>query len=294
MEAHDAAPWGRGALAARLEAAELVYYPVCPFSLPEGDDRDFLLAQGLGGRAHKNISYDPATGRASGFRRLPATQAERLRGLLAEFAEAATCWLAATLPAYAAAWRRDRVSFRPEEEATRKLRLTARNDLLHVDAFPSRPSGGWRLLRLFANINRTEPRVWITSDPFAVLLERYGARAGLPGEVRGGWARRLGQGLLRLFHRGRRQRTPYDEFMLRLHDFLKRSDEFQERSPKRLWRFAPGSAWLAFTDAVSHAALRGRYALEHSYFVAPESLVSPDESPAALLERACAARRAAA
>jgi hypothetical protein len=284
----------RASLEERLERGEVVVYPACPFPLPEGDDRHFLLTQGLGSRAHKNISYDPATGKAAGFRRDSAEQAERLRRLLAEFAERATAWLARTLPGYARCWRRDRVSFRPEEEATRKLRLTARNDLLHVDAFPNRPTQGWRLLRLFVNVNPTEPRVWVTSDPFPVLLERYGTRAGLPQAGAGNWAGRLGRRLLGLFHSGRARRTEYDAFMLRLHDFLKRNEEFQERSRKRVWQFPPGSMWLVFTDTASHAALRGRYALEHSYFVAPEALALPEESPPALLERACAASRRAA
>src|SRR5271154_6832068 len=47
---------------------------------------------------------------------------------------------------------------------------------------------------------------------------------------------------------------------------LKAHDEFQERAPKKLWTFPPGSVWLAMTDACSHAVLRGRFALEHSYF----------------------------
>jgi hypothetical protein len=33
--------------------------------------------------------------------------------------------------------------------------------------------------------------------------------------------------------------------------------------------------------------LRGRFALEHSYFLAPRSLALPAESPPALLGRAC-------
>jgi hypothetical protein len=285
---------GSGLLAERLERGEVIYYPTCPFPLPEGADRTFLFQQGLGSRAHKNISYDPATGKAGGYRRDSAAQAERLRRLLADFAEQATAWLARALPAYAAGWRRDRVSFRPEEEATRKLRLTARNDLLHVDAFPSRPTRGWRILRLFANVNATEPRVWVTSDPFPVLLERFGAEVGLPTSSGVSWAGRLGQRVLGLFQPGRRRRTEYDAFMLRMHDFLKRNEAFQERGRKRVWKFPPGSMWLVFTDTASHAALRGRYALEHSYFVAPETLALPDESPPALLERACAAARRAA
>src|SRR5207245_10467332 len=93
--------------------------------------------------------------------------------------------------------------------------------------------------------------------------------------------------LRRVVQPGRAQRSLYDSFMLRFHDYLKANDEFQEHGPKRFWSFAPGSAWLVFTDVASHAALRGRFALEHSYFVAPETLSLPELSPPALLERAC-------
>ena len=283
--AHSDTPGGApaGSLEERLEGGGIEYFPVCPFQLPEGEERLFLLEQRLASRAHKNISYDPNTGRAAGFARISAAQSERLRILLASFAQQATSWLARTLPRYARTWRLDRVSFRPEEEATRRLRLTARNDLLHIDAFPSRPTNGHRILRLFVNVNLSEPRVWATSEPFGKLLERFGTQAGLPPSQRGGWSRQV----LRLFRPGRAQRSLYDSFMLRFHDYLKANDEFQEHGPKRFWSFAPGSAWLVFTDVASHAALRGRFALEHSYFVAPETLSLPDRSPPALLERAC-------
>ena len=179
------------------------------------------------------------------------------------------------------------VSYRPLEEATRKLRLKARNDLLHVDAFPTRPTNGWRILRCFVNVNPTEPRVWVTSDPFARLLERYGAAAGLPGKAGIEWVRRAKDGIVGLFRPGRPTRSAYDAFMLRLHDYLKANEDFQERGPKHFWKFPPGSAWLAITDTCSHAVLRGRFALEHSYFLAPHSLALPDESPPALLARMC-------
>jgi hypothetical protein len=65
------------------------------------------------------------------------------------------------------------------------------------------------------------------------------------------------------------------------------NDVFQEHCSKRYWSFPPGSCWLVFTDAVSHAALRGRAAMEHSYFVSPEALLMPTAAPAACLQRAC-------
>jgi hypothetical protein len=271
----------------KLERGEVVYFPVCPFPLPEGNDRQFLLEQKLAGRIHKNIGYDPHTGKASGFLRRDDPQAERLISLLADFSKTTTEWLARTLPSYSGVWKLDRVSFRPEEEATRRLRLTARNDLLHVDAFPSRPTNGWRILRVFANVNLTEPRTWATSEPFGKLLQLYGHRVGLPKVSSSGWAYRLRKGMLGIFRPGRAPRSNYDEFMLRFHNFLKSNDEFQDRCRKRIWHFPPGSAWMVMTDTASHAALRGRFALEHSYFIAPQTLALPQESPAALLERAC-------
>lgn len=269
----------------RLERGEVVYFASCPFPLVTGDDHRFLLEQRLG-RGHKNISYLPQTDRAGGFHHMDAAQAERLRGLLSSFAATATRWLSSTLPRYAAMWQPDQVSYRPVEESTRRLRLKSRNDLLHVDAFPRRPTQGWRILRLFANINPSEPRVWATTDPFAKLLEKYGRKVGLPTRQTS-WTTAVRRQVLGLFNKKLRQRSVYDQFMLRFHDFLKTNEEFQDRCPKRIWQFAPGSAWMCMTDTASHAALRGRYALEHSYFISPQSLVLPEESPPALLERAC-------
>ena len=276
-------------LSLRLERNELIFFPACPFALPDGQDRAFLAAQEVGPYQHKNVSYDPATGTVSGFRRRDVEQANRLRRILADFSARATAWLAGELPEYAAAWQLDRATLRPEEEATRSLRQTARNDLLHVAAFPTRPSGGRRLLRLYVNINPDEERVWVTSEPFERLLARYALNHRIPARSRDEWSRPV-TGWRRLWDGGWSGRSAYDAFMLRLHHFLKSDDTFQERSPKRYWHFPPGSAWLLFADGFAHAELRGRLALEHSYFVPQAALALPEESPLALLERAGRAR----
>jgi hypothetical protein len=305
MEAKDVASVGCGTIAPegcvsnpsaeRLERGEVLFYPTAPFALPQGADLEFLLTQELGSLAHKNISYNPANGKVGGFVRRSAEQVEQLGGIFARFAAAATEWLSGLLPQYSKGWQLDRASFRPQEEATRRLRPTARNDLLHVDAFPNRPSRGNRILRLFANINPREPRIWVTSDPFAKLLKRYGVAAGLPSRHGSRWLQQIGQSVLTLFRPGMARRSEYDRFMLRFHDYLKMNEEFQERGPKYLHTFPPGSVWLAMTDTCSHSVLRGRYALEHSYFIPPAVLALPEESPPVLLEKACASigRRAA-
>jgi len=274
------------ALAEQLERGELVYFPTCPFPLPVEPDRFFLREQRLSPFGHKNISLDPANGRVSGFVEHSDAQAQRLAGILAEFSRQVSAWLTTVLPRYAPGCRPDRATLRSEEEATRQLRHTARNDLLHIDAFPNRPSWGRRILRIFANINPSEPRVWVTSEPFAALLCRHGEAAGLPGKG-AGWLGQLGQGMLQLFRPGAVRRSVYDAFMLRFHDYLKLDDAFQERGPKHLWTLAPGSAWMAFTDTCSHCELRGRWALEHSFFIDLDVLALPDQAPAALLAQCC-------
>jgi len=276
---------GTGSVAERLERSEVVVYPTCPFTLPSPEDRAFLFDLRMGFGRHKNISYDPQNHRLGGASR---PDSSRLRSILAGFSHVANEWLSAILPEYGGRCRPDRVSFRPLEEATRNLRLTARNDLLHIDSFPTRPSGGWRLLRLFVNVNPTEQRVWVTSDSFARLLDKYGPEAGLPGSSPpSGWAAHVFDWLPRLFGQRQSARSEYDSFMLRFHHFLKRCDDLQERGQRRVWSFSPGSAWLAMTDSVSHGELRGRFALEYSYFVDPSALLFPELSPASLLAAAC-------
>lgn len=274
-------------LAQRLERGELIHFPECPFAFLDDEDQEFLLQQKLRGSLHKNISFDVDRERLTGHQRVHAAQEKRLAGLLARFSERTELWLAEALPRYAANWRRERVSLSPTEEVTRCLRQKARNDLLHIDAFPTRPTKGRRILRFFVNVNPTDARIWLTAECFPKLLARFGKQVGLPTDLRPGWWTKLRRRVLGAFEPKLRQTTPYDEFMHRLHDFLKLNDEFQEKSAKHLRSFAPGSAWLFFTDYLSYANLRGRSLLDQTFLVAPETLALPGESPLELLRHAC-------
>ena len=275
------------ALAERLERGALLTFAPCPFPLPAADDRTLLTEQRLEYPGTRHISYDARRERVRGFAHQSAAQAQRLRDVLARSAAEATRWLSALLPWPAAACALDYVAFHPEEEATRKLRLLDRNDLLHIDAAPTQPTRGRRMLRLFVNLHPTDPRVWQTSLLFAELVQRYGPEVGLPALSAGTWWQPLRHGLLRLLQPARTSSAPYDDFLQRLHDYLKRHESFQERAPRKCWHFAPGTAWLVFTDGVSHAELRGRFVLEFAFFIAEQYLVCPDLSPHAQFLRAC-------
>src|ERR1700674_3470427 len=155
----------------RLEAGGILFFQDLPFQFP-AEDRDFLLAQRWSElRLHKNVSYRPVGDVLRGFSG-HAENTRRLHAILRNYSARVIEFLGNFLSPYAGKWILDFASFRPLEEEGRDLPLHKRNDLLHVDAFPSRPTNGSRILRVFTNINPDLPRVWLTTDRFDLLAQR--------------------------------------------------------------------------------------------------------------------------
>ncbi len=265
-----------------LEEGNIVLLPESPVPLPE-EDAEFLRRQRQTSAGyHKNIAYRPASDRLTGY---DGSEPERLRAILRSYTGRAVGWLTAAFPEYARGWRLDYASFRPEEESGRDLDLHSRNDLLHVDAFPTRPTGGGRILRFFTNINSSKPRVWVTGETFEELAGRFAKSSGLLAR-----ATRRGPGaawrpLARALGLPGARPTPYDEFMLRFHHFLKENGEYQASARKTTTEFPPGSTWMVYTDAVSHSVLSGRFALEQTFILARGSMALPEKAPIAVLEK---------
>jgi len=275
-------------LCEQLESGNLLFFPENPFPLSP-EEREFLLGlRQTGARVHKNIAYRPLEDRLTGLDRQESLEhAERLRAILRKFSEDVAQSLRELLPAYAGGLRRDFASFRPLEERGRPLRLRARNDLLHTDAFPTRPTRGDRILRVFTNLNPNEARVWHTSETFEALAHRFARDAGLPASHSPLTTHHSLLRLVRLLGIPAVGRSPYDQFMLRFHNFLKENQSFQETCPKQRWEFPPGSAWLVFTDMVSHAVLSGQFAVEQTFIVPRAAMVLPHKAPIAILETMC-------
>lgn len=80
------------------------------------------------------------------------------------------------------------------------------------------------------------------------------------------------------------KRSPYDDFMMRFHNFLKENRDFQSSCAKYDYQFPPGSSWMVYTDMVPHAVLSGQYALEQTYLVAAEAMVAPEHAPLTVLQ----------
>lgn len=285
-ELADADARGRW-LAGQLECGHILFFSELPFPLAP-DDRDFLLGlRQTGGHFHKNVAYRPFEDRLTGLD--PSETPERKRRLgfiLRKFSADVARFLDETFPCYAGRIRRDFASFRPLEEKGRPARLRARNDLLHTDAFPTRPMHGDRILRVFTNFNPAEPRVWHTGETFAGLAPRFARAAGLPLSPltsHHSLLLRLG----RLLGIPSARRSQYDRFMLGFHHFLKENRSFQETTPKQRWELPPGSAWIVYTDMASHAVLSGRFALEQTFIVSRSAMVRPEMAPISILESLC-------
>jgi hypothetical protein len=267
-----------------LESGDILVFPHAPL-MPAPQDREFLCGiRQDGGSLHKNIAYRPALGKISGTGKLAAATVERLRTVLQQFSRTAIAFAAAQLPRYEAHWHSDYASFRPVEERGRDLPFTKRNDLLHVDAFPTRPTNGGLILRIFTNINPSEDRVWITSDPMAALAARYAGDAGLARLAKHSplepVKRALGGLGLPVT-----ARSPYDHFMLAFHDYLKKNAEYQQSCPKYRFAFPPGTTWMVFTDVVPHSVESGQLAMEQTMIVSRDSLAMPARAPIAILEK---------
>ncbi len=274
---------------ARLEAGEILYFPQTPLALP-AEDLAFLLSQQQADSGlHKNIAYKPNVDAISGLdtRTADAAASERLRGIMQRYSQGVEQFLSGFLLPYQRRWKLDYASFRPQEEQGRDLPLRRRNDLLHTDAFPTRPTYGARILRFFNNIHPSRTRDWLVSDPFAVVAPRYApAQIALP-KAAGPGARALrslaqGAGLGKAIPS--LKRSPYDDFMMRFHNFLKENASFQAECPKYKLQFPPGSSWMVYTDTVPHAVLSGQFALEQTFLIDHRAMVTPETSPLAVLE----------
>jgi hypothetical protein len=271
-----------------LEKGDILFFPDGGFEIPLSARTALMGATQDARSFHKNIAYKANIDQVSGL--VDRSESERVRVAMREYSKNALAFMTRILPEYAKAWRVDYASFRSIEEKGRNLPLTKRNDLLHVDAFPTRPVFGDMILRCFTNVNPAQSREWLTGDPFALLAETEAMNAGLAGYA--ATADSALHGLRRALTRGLRSagipvtdRSAYDAFMLHFHDWLKANEAYQRDSARYRFDLPPGSTWLVFTDVVPHAVLAGRLALEQTVIVARSSLANPSLAPASILER---------
>jgi len=259
---------------AALESGDIAYLPRIGFNV--GSGARFLSERWSDGKS-KNISLRAGDGQVRGAAGSGEELAE-LAALLERFARFSDTVVGRLLPGYADHLRRAGTSFRPFEITQRKSSWRKDDTRLHVDSFPSNPTRGVRLLRVFCNVNpQGVPRVWRVGEPFAQFAQRFQGRMRRPRP----WLARA----MHCIGITKQRRSAYDDLMLQLHDGAKADAGYQKASPQREFAFPAGTTWMAFTDQVLHAAMSGQHAFEQTYLLAPGALGDPEKSPLRVLER---------
>lgn len=258
---------------ATLEDGHVLRFPNLSFEV-QSKETEAMVAPML--EASKNISFDPRTRRLRGSK-APELDQVSLLGMLSRFAFETRELVHALLPKYDQGLQQGRGSFRPAEISGRQTSWRKDDTRLHVDSFPSSPTGGRRILRVFSNVNPTgKHRTWELGEPFEAVASRF--LPSLPRPFPGSAA------LLQMLRVTKTRRTAYDHYMLHLHDAMKADLTYQGLVQKLRHDFPAGSTWMVYTDQASHAALNGQYALEQTFYIDPRVLLFPEKSPLRRLE----------
>lgn len=258
-----------------LEAGKVVFLPSLGFTLlPE---EKIFLSDKYSHPKNKNIGYSLSQDIIKGVICSPEEKL-LLKQMMVRYAKTTRLFLEELFPSYSQYLQQARTSFRPVEIAFRKPASYRKDDTrLHVDAFPSTPTQGNRILRVFTNMHpEGKTRVWRLGESFPDVVSYFQRKLHKP--LFGSTA------LLHSLKITRQKRSLYDHYMLQLHNSMKKDLVYQQQAKQCEFHFPANSSWIVYTDQVSHAALSGQYAFEQTFYLPLNALRQPDASPYRVLE----------
>jgi 3-deoxy-D-manno-oct-2-ulosonic acid (Kdo) hydroxylase len=258
-----------------LEAGQILFLPRYGFSVPSSYQP--LFSSPILQRDSKSVGYSPSTGKLYGT--VSTGQSLLLlEEMMRRFANFAQKTVTRLLPIYRTGLVRARTSFRPTEIETKPMPWRKDDKRVHIDAFPSSPVQGNRILRLFCNVNPAgQTHLWRIGEPFEQTAGRFLPSIKPPFP--------FSSVALMLTSTTKSRRTFYDHIMLCLQDRMKRDQRYQEEAEQVKIEFPAGSTWLAFTDQVPHAAMRGQYQLEQTFLLDISRLHDETTAPLYVLEK---------
>ncbi|VVD70969.1 3-deoxy-D-manno-oct-2-ulosonic acid (Kdo) hydroxylase [Pandoraea eparura] len=265
----------RETLVADVEAGKVLYFPHLAFAIDAAEQR--LLDPAIADPKRKNISLDPKSDVLVGVAADDSTQ-RAVHALVKRYYTQACSLIDGLLPEYRGKLRAAPTSLRLHQVETRQTSWRKDDSRLHVDAFPSRPNYGERILRVFTNVNPAgQPRVWRVGEPFETVAKRFLPK--VPPQWPGTAWLQNAVGITK------RVRSGYDHIMLHLHDGMKADMDYQRAADQQTMPFPPGSVWVCFSDQTSHAVMSGQFMMEQTFFLPAEAMVHPECSPLAVLQR---------
>ena len=244
----DLAEQQRERLQSLLEAGGVICLPHLPGPADRPEYQALLDARWADPKA-KNISHDPVRGLKGALGDAGVQQA--MTALLTSYQQQALALVHAIAPHYRSALRMAPASLRLMKVQGRETSWRKDDSRLHIDAFPSRPNYGERILRVFHNLNPREPRVWRVGATFGEVAARFAPQLPPYSAFK---ARAL-----QMLQVTKSLRSAYDHQMLELHDAMKADMQWQADCPQLTVPFAPGSTWVCFSDQTSHAVMSGQF-----------------------------------
>jgi hypothetical protein len=264
-----------GGLETILEEGNVLYFPRLEFRFGTAEKR-FLSEEWSDGKA-KNISFRGSSSALHGVRGAPE-DIDQLKVVLERFADSSEALVKGLFPHYADFLQRGFTSYRTASVEGRVTSWRKDDTRLHVDSFPSNPTRGLRLLRVFTNVNPNGlPRIWRVGEPFEQFARKFFPKTSKPWPGSAWLMEKLGI--------TKSRRTEYDHYMGQLHDLGKADMEYQAAAPQRTFPFPAGTTWIVFSDQVLHAVMSGQFMLEQTFYLDPKHLVRPDSAPLKVLER---------
>ena len=246
-------------LQSAIEHGGVVACPALAFTVTD-EERAFFDAS-LADDQRKSIYIRPGREGITGSTASGTTR-DAVAAMIGRYAESSHALIDGLFPWLSRAGPRHRHELRPRAigDLSSGKALSWRKDdtRLHVDAFPSNPTHGDRILRVFSNVHPTTmPRGWRVGESFAAMAARFlpSTRDLPPG---GAW-------LMHKLHITKRPRSAYDHLMLQLHDLAKSDLDYQRACPQEAVDFMPGTTWICFSDQVMHAAMSGQFMFEQTY-----------------------------
>jgi hypothetical protein len=258
-----------------LEAGQILFLPRYGFPVPSSCQA--LFSPTILRKHSKDVSYSPATAKLYGTVSRGRSLSS-LQEMMAGFADFAQKTVTRLLPIYRTGLVPARATFRPIEIETRPMPWRKDDTRLHIDAFPSSPMQGHRILKLFCNVNpEGQTHLWRIGEPFEQTAGRFLSLIKPPFP--------FSSAVLMLTSTTKSRRTVYDHIMLCLQDRMKRDQHYQEEAERAQLEFPADSTWLAFTDQVSHAPTRAQYQLEQTFLLDISRLHDQSTSPLHVLEK---------
>lgn len=258
-----------------VETGNVLFFPKLSFVLSTEEHE--LLNPDLTDPKQKNISLDPNTQKLHGLKATPIQKACAYK-LINRYQQQVQTLITNLFPHYREKLHTAPTSLRLHRVETRSTSWRKDDTRLHIDAFPSRPNHGERILRIFSNISPTqEPRVWRIGAHFEKIAQQFLPRT-----------KQLPPGAAWLMYRlgiTKRRRSEYDQLMLQLHDAMKYDMQYQMQGLQATVPFPAGSVWICYSDQVPHAVMSGQFMLEQTYFLAPEHMRYPEHAPLSVLSR---------